>query len=307
MRVGLLLKLHKPEALELARELLALLDERGVDRCVVGAPAGSLPDAVVGGDAELRRCGLVVVLGGDGTLLHAAEIVADEGVPILGVNLGNLGFLTSFSKGEARAGLAEALDGKLGLERRMRLRVRLRREDGVETVRYACNDAVISQGGVARLLEFEAHLDGQEISTYRADGLIIGTPTGSTAYNLAAGGPIMSPEVQGMVLTPICPHTLTNRPLVVPADARLTIRLGEAARNVILTVDGQGVAELAYGDVVEVHAAERPLLLCRPTGTSYFDILRAKLHWGERAGHRHMLDGPEVAALREATSPLPRR
>lgn len=307
MRVGLLLKLHKPEAVELARELLQELAERGVEARVAGTPAESLPGAEVISDEGLAECGLVVVLGGDGTLLHAAKRVADAGVPILGVNLGNLGFLTSFSRGEARAALGQALDGQLTVERRMRLRVHLTFRDGDELVRYACNDAVISQGGVARLLEFEAALDGQEISTYRADGLIIGTPTGSTAYNLAAGGPIMSPEVQGMVLTPICSHTLTNRPLVVPADSRLTLRLGEAARNVILTVDGQGAAEIAFGDVIEVHAANRPLLLYRPTGTSYFDILRAKLHWGERAGHRRVEDGPEAAALREATSPPRRR
>jgi NAD+ kinase len=146
-------------------------------------------------------------------------------------------------------------------------------------VRFACNDAVINQGALARLLQYEAHLDGTPITTYRADGLIIATPTGSTAYSLAAGGPILAPTVEAMVLAPICPHTLTNRPLVVPAASRVRVELGEAAQHVLLTVDGQWGTGIERGDQVEVHAAHNPMLLYR--SETYFDVLRAKLHWGE--------------------------
>src|SRR5262249_39066863 len=154
-----------------------------------------------------------------------------------------------------------ALGGGLVLERRLRLRVALTRADGEQLIRFACNDAVVSQGSIARLLEFESSLDGKPISTYRADGLIIATPTGSTAYNLAAGGPILSPDLEAMVLAPICPHTLTNRPLVVPASSRLAVQLGEAAQHVMLTVDGQWAMPIEHRDRIEVHAANVPLLL----------------------------------------------
>jgi NAD+ kinase len=173
-----------------------------------------------------------------------------------------------------------ALRGELVCEERMRLRVVLSRAGGERVVRYACNDVAVSQGALARLIEFEAFLDGRPITVFRADGLIVSTPTGSTAYNLAAGGPILTPDLQAMVLTPICPHTLTNRPLVVPAASRLVVRLAAAAPSVILTVDGQWAMGFDEPDRVEIHAANRPLRLLRPAPVTYFDILREKLHWG---------------------------
>jgi NAD+ kinase len=287
MPVGLLLKRDKPEALALARELCAALAGRGEETLVVGAPpslAGELSPARLVDEDALAGVRLLVVLGGDGTLLHGADLVADGGVPILGINLGNLGFLTSCPPEQGRATLEQALDGRLPLERRMRLRIELRRGGGggARITRFGCNDAVISQRALARLIEFDAFLDGAPITTYRADGLIIATPTGSTAYSLAAGGPILTPSVEAMVLTPICPHMLTNRPVVVPASSRVTVRFDDAAQHVRLTVDGQWGADLERGDEVEVHAANRPLLLHRPADTRYFEILRAKLHWGER-------------------------
>ena len=284
VRVGLLLKRGKPEALEIARELCTFLGARNVEAWVVGNhndPA--LGARAVGEDELSERIDLLVVLGGDGTLLHGAELVADRGIPILGVNLGHLGFLTSCPPAEALATLAAALDGKLVQEERMRLRVELIRESGAVTVAWACNDVVVSQS-VARLMDLEARLDGKLVSTYRADGLIVSTPTGSTAYNLAAGGPILTPDLQVMVLTPICPHTLAHRPLVVAATSRMTIRLAAPARDVLLTVDGQAIDGLGDHDLVEVHAASRPLKLYLPWHTSYFDILREKLQWGGRLG-----------------------
>jgi NAD+ kinase len=287
MSVGMLLKPGKTEAIGLARELCAALAERGVDALVVGAPpsvAHELAPARRVGEDALVGVQLLVVLGGDGTLLHGADLVADHGTPILGINLGNLGFLTSCPPEQGRATLEQALDGKLPLERRMRLRVELVRAGGERVVRFACNDAVISQSVLARLIELEALLDGAPITGYRADGLIVATPTGSTAYSLAAGGPILTPSLDAMVLAPICPHMLTNRPVVVPAASRIVVRLGGAAHHVRLTVDGQWSADLGQHDHVEVHAANRPLLLHRAAGMSYFDILRTKLHWGERIG-----------------------
>jgi NAD+ kinase len=290
-RVGLLLKPGKPEAVEIARQLVPMLEARGIEVLIAhGPPEGECdgPGAISGGravaDLQLAEAQLLVVLGGDGTLLHGAESVADADVPILGVNLGNLGFLTSCPSGEATTTVEDALEGRLAVERRLRLRVVLTRPGGEQLVRFACNDAVVSQGSIARLIEFEARVDGAPISDYRADGLIIATPTGSTAYNLAAGGPILTPDLDAMVLTPICPHTLTNRPLVVPASARLTLRLIDSAQHVMLTIDGQWAMPLEQRDRVEVHAANKRLLLMRRPDATYFEILRTRLHWGERIG-----------------------
>ncbi len=267
MRVGLLLQRSNPEAEAIARDLAAWLRAERHE-----------PVMLDGGAVE--SLDLLVVLGGDGTLLHGAQRVAERPVPILGINLGTLGFLSTCSPSEARATLAQALAGTLVCERRMRLEVRLVRKSGETLVRYACNDAVVSQGALARLLEFEARLDGALISNYRADGLIVATPTGSTAYSLSAGGPILVPQVEAMVLTPISPHTLTNRPVVVPMASRLQLRLPAAPSNVVLTVDGQWGTEVAEGDLIEVHAAAAPLQLYRPADKPYFDVLREKLGWG---------------------------
>jgi NAD+ kinase len=296
VKVGLLLKRNKPEAVELARELCPALVDLGAEPMVAGADdeiaAGRIPHARAVPESRLVETRLLAVLGGDGTLLRGAGVVADHGVPILGINLGNLGFLTICPPEEGRATLEKALAGALPLERRLRLRVELERQSGERIERFACNDAVISQGGVARLIEFETFLDDLPVARYRADGLIIATPTGSTAYNLAAGGPILGPALEAMVLSPICPHALTNRPLVVPSDSRLMVRMGAAAQHVVLTVDGQWAIDLDQKDRVCVHAAHNPMLLFRSDETTYFDILRAKLHWGENVGHPDATPGP---------------
>ena len=278
----MLLKPHKPEAVEIGRELCHWLMARDVEVLTIGDHLGSECGARVVHEDELVGIDFLVVLGGDGTLLHGAELVADRGVPLLGINLGTLGFLTTCPPEQGLQVLERALAGQLAVERRMRLRVLFTQENGERIQRFACNDVVINQGALARLMEFESFLDGRPITTYRADGLIISTPTGSTAYNLAAGGPIVSPHVQAMILSPICPHTLTNRPLVVPAASRVQVRLGTNAQNVLLTVDGQWGTPFTSGDQVEIHAANQPLLLYRPPEITYFDVLRTKLHWGER-------------------------
>lgn len=285
----MLLKRDKPEALEIAAELAPWLSKRGHETCIVG-DGNEIAGARSVKEAELvDAIDLLLVLGGDGTLLHGASLVADRGVPILGVNLGHLGFLTSCAPADAKMALERALANELHLEERLRLRCVLTRSSsaksvsaGEQIVKFACNDAVVSQGALARLIELEAFLDGNLITRYRSDGLIVGTPTGSTAYTLAAGGPIVTPDVRAMVVTPICPHTLTNRPLVAPASSRLTIKLAAPAEHVLVTIDGQWATTLQTGDMLEISQASPPLYLYRPAG-SYFDVLRQKLSWGERA------------------------
>lgn len=282
MRFGFLVRPGNPEARTLAAEFADMLRVRGCEVLFVsdygeGAPSGfpSVPGEDIGG-----RIDVMVALGGDGTFLHGAKLVADHDVPLLGLNLGSLGFLTPYAVDEAGAALSDAAQGRLPVEERMRLLVTLRAKDRPAESQSALNEAVINQREVARLMDLQATTNGDPITTYKADGLILCTPTGSTAYNLSAGGPILSPDLDAIVLTPICPHTLSNRPLVVRADK------GVAVTNVspylgVVTVDGHWSREMAPGDVVEVRMLERRLRVFRP-GHSFFKILRQKLSWGER-------------------------
>jgi NAD+ kinase len=284
MRFGFLLKRGKPEARELAADLGRVLGSRGAELVVLeedGAPF--LPGTRAVTREELgRSIDALVVLGGDGTFLLGAGLVADHGVPIFGVNLGSLGFITHYARGEAAAALEAASQGRLPIEERMRLQVAIGTADGPGARRAAVNDAVLTQRSLARLLDLEADLDGAEIARYKADGLIVATPTGSTAYTLAAGGPILTPDLQAIVMTPICPHTLTHRPLVLRPDARLSIK-NVSGGPVTLTIDGQWGQELQNGDWIDVKAADRPLRMFR-SPTPFFGILRQKLSWGERQG-----------------------
>jgi NAD+ kinase len=283
MRFGFLLKRGKPEARDLASELIAMLRQRGHASLISDGESGGLLGATMVDEATLAASvDALVVLGGDGTFLYGAGLVASRGVPIFGVNLGSLGFITHFHRAEAMVRLQAAASGELPIDERMRLRVIVRAGgtgQALET-RGAVNDAVISQPAMARLLDLEAQLGGEVITTYKADGLILSTPTGSTAYNLAAGGPILTPDLEAIVLTPICPHTLTNRPLVVPATRRLVIRNVSEGRAQ-LTVDGQWGRPLGPGDEVEISKEAAPLRLYRGAG-SFFSILHEKLAWGER-------------------------
>jgi NAD+ kinase len=283
MRFGFLLKRGKPEAREIAADLGRALRQQGCDLVVLEEDAAALPDAsVVTPDALGASIDALAVLGGDGTLLYGAGLVADHGVPLFGVNLGSLGFMTHYSRAEALHAIQEACAGRLPIDERMRLRVTIHdRAGGERESRSVVNDAVVSQT-LARLLDLDARLDGAPIAIYKSDGLIVSTPTGSTAYTLAAGGPILAPDLEAMVLTPICPHTLTNRPLVVRADARVTVA-NISDGPVRLTVDGQWGRQLGIGDSIEIRKTDRPLRLFRAP-TSFFAILRQKLSWGERRG-----------------------
>jgi NAD+ kinase len=286
MRFGFLLKRGKPEARELAATLAEVLVARGAGLVALAEDADALPGAtVVASDALAAAIDVLVVLGGDGTFLYGAALVGDRGIPIFGVNLGSLGFITPYARSEAAAAIDEAARGGLVIEERIRLAVSLRPPEGAAPLRApaAVNDAVLTRS-VARLLDLEARLDGAEITTYKADGVIVATPTGSTAYSLAAGGPLLTPDLQGLVLTPISPHTMTNRPLVFRPDSRLSIR-NASDGPATLTIDGHWTRELPADAWIDVRRAERPLRLYQaPRG--FFGILRERLSWGSRRVER---------------------
>jgi len=283
-RVGFILKPDKSEAGLLLEQLVPWLTSRGHVAVVTTEDQVAPEGAEIVPEEELpSRIDLCICLGGDGTMLRASRLVADQGLPVLGINLGQLGFLTGFAPAEAELALERALAGELRTSQRMRLSVTFRRHGAPPVVRTALNDAVIHQGAMARLVELHAFIDGDFVSSYRADGLIVATPTGSTAYNMAAGGPILVPGQAAMTLTPICAHSLTNRPLVVPATSMIRIELGAESRGVVLTVDGQWAHSFLPGDSIECTAAAAPLTLYS-SGKRYFDVMREKLHWGLRSG-----------------------
>jgi NAD+ kinase len=225
---------------------------------------------------------LALVMGGDGSILHAAHQMGYRQLPVVGINLGTLGFLAAVSVDEMEEALTRALAGEMAIEPRLRLEVRLEREGGAARRWLALNDAVVTRGASARIVDLEVRADGQLVTTYHADGLIVSTPTGSTAYSLSAGGPILLPGVPSFVLTPICPHALTQRPLVLPETARLEIGVDARGSDVQLSIDGQEGAQLQPGDRVAIERSAHPTLLVVPPQRSRFEVLRAKLRWGER-------------------------
>ncbi len=234
-------------------------------------------------DRELaERADLVVVLGGDGTLIHAARLLEGRGTPILGVNLGSLGFMTEVPVEDLFPMLDDVLAGRYREDSRMKLRCRLLREGQVVVEDEVLNDVVINKGALARIADHEVSVDGVPIAIYKADGVILATPTGSTAYSLSAGGPIVHPSVDCTVLSPICSHALTHRPVVVPADRTIRIVLRRDSADTYLTLDGQTGHGLQGGDCIEVVRSPNRVTLIRNPKVSYFTVLRQKLHWGER-------------------------
>jgi len=225
---------------------------------------------------------LMIVLGGDGTLLSAARALGSHHVPILAVNLGGLGFLTSVTLDELYPVLDQVLAGKHHVSERMMLDAEILRGGNVAEHQCALNDAVANKAAIARMLDFDVSVNGESVGRYRADGIVVATPTGSTAYSLAAGGPIIEPELDAFVITPICPHMLTNRPLVVPATARIEIDFAPAEEPVYVTLDGQIGFELKPKDRVAITQSASRVSLVRPPSKTYFEVLRNKLKWGER-------------------------
>ena len=269
-RVGIVHKVSSAEASETALFAEQFLRAKGVD--------------VVTDEPEVgRSADLVVVLGGDGTLIHAARLLDGRPVPILGVNMGNLGFMTEVPQGELYPALERVLAGEGLLSERMKLRVHLHRDGRPERDLDAevLNDVVIGKGALARMAELDARAGGCYVATFKADGIIVATPTGSTGYALAANGPIVYPTMRGVILAPICPHMLTQRPIVLPDELTVQIVLTNDS-EVYLTLDGQKGVRLAKGDVVQVKQSSNRVLLVQNPNLDYFAILRAKLRWGER-------------------------
>jgi NAD+ kinase len=289
-RVGLVAKHNLEAAAGILAELAGWLDARALEAvfetdtaALVGLPPGRPTSSR---DALPKACDLIVVLGGDGTLIGMAGRIAQAGVdiPMLGVNFGSLGFLTEITLAELQDSLDSVLKGTAQIDARMMLRARTLRGGGVYADRTVLNDVVITKGALSRIIDLSVSVDRDPVMRVRADGLIVATPTGSTAYNLAAGGPIVHPAVDAIVLTPIAPHMLTNRPVVIPADSDVRVEplMEGTHEEVFVTFDGQSGHDLQSDDVIEIRKSDRPLRLVRAAKRTYFDVLREKLKWSER-------------------------
>lgn len=262
---------HKPAAHPLAKELAAALEAVGVE--VVLDLTGEAPLT-----AELDGADLVMSVGGDGTLLSAARRVVGGGVPVIGVNLGKLGFLAEFGADEALAYTAGNVRPDWPVMERSMLRVR---HGADPTLRHALNDAMLSQGVMSRLISVRMRVDGEYATEYRADGLVVSTPVGSTAYSLSLGGPIISQRLSALVVTPIAAHSLTNRPIVLPGASTITLEIVSSSDEIALVIDGQERVDLRVGDTIELTTAPRGLALVSTGRRSAFEVLRHKLRWGE--------------------------
>jgi NAD+ kinase len=283
-RIAIVSKPQKEELVRLLPELIAWLRGRGFEPVLDEESARYTTDAPALPRAELPKHSpeLVIVLGGDGTLLSVGRIFAATGIPLLSVNLGTLGFLTEVRLSELYLTLESWCSNCHLIEKRAMLRARLKRDGAIHSEYDALNDVVVTKGEIARMGDFTVELDGKTVAQFRADGLIISTPTGSTAYNLAANGPILTPNVDAMVATPICPHLLTLRPIVVRGDAALTVRVEGIPNLALLTVDGQRAVELCLGDEICCQRSPYTVNLVRLKEGGFFEALRTKLSWGER-------------------------
>jgi NAD+ kinase len=277
-------KPQKPELAGILRELVTWLEDHHYQYLLDPDSAAYL-DASGGierPDLPKHKPNLVIVLGGDGTLLAAARAFARTVTPILSVNLGSLGFLTEIPLGDLYVTLKDWCDGRAGVEVRSMMHAELRREGKLLHEWDALNDVVVSKGTIARMADFMVEIDEQLVAKFRADGIIVATPTGSTAYNLAANGPIVMPSVNAMLVTPICPHLLTLRPIVVPGDSSVSIHIEGVPNQTYLTVDGQEAVELILGDMVHCQRSQYSVRLLRHHPNGVFNVLRSKLKWGER-------------------------
>ncbi len=281
--ITIIYKRSRSEAAELAYELRDWFEKRSIQVTC----QQNINDSGAGTHCTMRQLDIpidsefVVVLGGDGTFLSVARFLENRTTSVIGVNLGGLGFLTEITRENCYAELEQVLEGNYEIEERMRLLVSVQRE-GREIFRQSVlNDAVINKGALARIVDLKAKIDNRYLTHYRADGLIVATPTGSTAYNLSAGGPIVYPTARAIILTPICSFTLTNRPIILPATARVEVELPDAVRDIALTCDGQVGCELAAFDRIQITADTCPLHLIKTPSIDYLEILRTKLKWGQ--------------------------
>ncbi len=282
--VGIISKPKKAEIREIVPGLLAWLRERGIEWFIDKETSGimEMKERSLTRNEMPSRVDLLIVLGGDGTLLATARALNRKPVPILAVNLGSLGFLTEITRDQLLPTLETVLAGTHKTDRRVQIEGELIRADEILTPFLALNDVVLNKGAIARILEFDVHVNSERVSTYKSDGLIISTPTGSTAYSLAAGGPIVTPSVEAFLITPICAHTLTHRPLVLPNTVKIEVTVKTQKEAAYLTVDGQVGIAANSDDVVRMRKSDSYVELVRPPSTPYFEILQKKLKWGER-------------------------
>ncbi|MCU1224953.1 MAG: kinase [Edaphobacter sp.] len=284
LQAAIISKPQKPELAGVLRDLLEWLDAHNYGYLLDPDSAAYIdaPNPIERADLPRHKPNLVIVLGGDGTLLAAARAFAHTPTPILGVNLGSLGFLTEIPLSDLYSTLQAWCDNCADIELRIMMHTELHREGKLLQEWDALNDIVVAKGAIARMADFTVEIDQQFVATMRADGIIIATPTGSTAYNLAADGPIVMPSVNALVVTPICPHLLTIRPIVVPGDSTISIRVEGVPSQTYLTVDGQVSVELLLNDTVSCCRSEYSVRLLRPRPNGLFNVLRSKLKWGER-------------------------
>lgn len=266
-KAGVITKIDDPDAVHYGRTLVKWLEERNI--------ATKLNRIEPGLD-------ILIILGGDGTLLHVAEKAAHYSIPVIGINLGNLGFLTELTKDESKAALEEILSGSVTMENRQMLKARRIRDEIKSNYIFALNDVVINKNTLDQLLLLSTSANGNHITTYKADGLIFSTPTGSTAYNLSAGGPLVHPGLATILVTPICPFMLSSRPIILPPDRVITSQFlaGQHDRSAQIIIDGQVSWDMLPGDILEIQTAEHPLQLISSKNRDYFEILRNKLQWG---------------------------
>ncbi len=280
---GILSKPRSAEAARIIPELIVWLKERGVKTRLDEHTAAYLgPEEGIPRDEIAAGTQLLIVLGGDGTLLSAARAAGGRNIPIFAVNLGGLGFLTAIKTGELYPQLQRALRGELEIERRRMLQTELWREGKHIASYQGLNDMVLAKAEIARMIDLEVHVDDSFVCVYKADGLIVATPTGSTAYSLSAGGPIVFPSVAAFSITPICPHMLTNRPVIVPDGSVIQVTVLAADHATYLTIDGQVGELLKQGDRIVCRRSENSISLIQPPNLLFFDVLREKLKWGGR-------------------------
>jgi NAD+ kinase len=287
-RVGLVVKPNQPDVLATLCSLVEWLAAHGIQ--LVGGPdinrgeirqlTGCAIETVANEDLA-ATVDLMVVLGGDGTMIATARMMGDYDVPVLGINYGNFGYLAEFRHDEMFTALESILAGDYRVDPRVRLKVEVFRGGQLLTHDRVLNDVVINKAALARIIELEAHLNDQLITQFRADGLIVSTPTGSTAYNLSAGGPVIYPSMNAVVITPICPFTLSDRPIVVPDDALIELTLNTPDEEVVLTFDGQVGFPIEVGDRVLIQKSRTTFKIVQPRNRNYFDVLREKLRWGK--------------------------
>ncbi|MBI4684199.1 MAG: NAD(+)/NADH kinase [Nitrospirae bacterium] len=281
-KAGIICKAGRPEPLDMLKDLLPWLKDKGIDVFLDDATASLLNIKGYKREEIPSLADIIIVLGGDGTMLNVARLVCESGIPILGINLGGLGFITEVHKDVLFDAMEKVISGKSSVEERIMLTASVFRKTQKVAEYTVLNDVVVNKGALARIIDFETYINKAYVTIFKADGIIVSTPTGSTGYSLSAGGPILYPTLNNLILTPICPHILTNRPIVLPDDVIVEVVLKSQGEDVFLTLDGQVGFSLKKDDIVEIQKSPFKTRLLVPSERDYFHVLRTKLKWGER-------------------------